>query len=233
ALEGKLLCYRDQEDFIGVVEIADDILRRAPSDADDTIAERVARTIIRKAVALNKLKRSAGEIACYDQVVATYGAHADGALREHAAKALMFKAVTLNDADQTSAEMECYEEILRRYAEDAADRVRAVAADALIHQGLSLGAIAEDAAEDTGIRETEAEIACYDQVIARYGEDTSTHLQQAVAEALIHKGETLAEAGRMDEAILCFEAVIDGYGASEDPELKDLVVEARKLRAEI
>lgn len=232
ALENKLLTYRDQEDYEAVVEVCDELIRRYESDAGASIADVVGRTMIRKAGALNKLGRIAQELACYDKVTALYGASAEPEMRKHAAEALIGKAVTLNEADQTASEMECYEEILRRYAEDRDERVRAVAAHALIYKGLSLRAIAEDAAEDTGVLEIEAELACYDRVVERYGEEEFVGLQQAVAEALQHKGETLLETGHTAKAAACFDAVIGAYAESPDETLREIVTDARELRAE-
>ena len=145
----------------------------------------------------------------------------------------MFKAVTLNDADQSAAEIECYEEVIGRYAEDADEEVRVVAADALIHKGLSLGAIAEDAAEDTGEREVEAEIECYDAVVARYGDEEFIGLKRAVAEAMLHKSETLLEVGRIGEASRCLDKVVAGYASIEDEDLAEIVKDARALKAQI
>jgi hypothetical protein len=154
-------------------------------------------------------------------------------LRRHAAKALMFKAVTLNDADQASAEMECYDDVLRRYAEDPSAWVRAVAADALIHKGISLANLAEDAAGEAGTRDIGPEIACFDEVVTRYGKDEEMDLMRAVAEALLHKGESLLETGHASAGVACLDAVIDGYASIKDKELRDLVKEARALKAEI
>ena len=233
ALTGKMQCYRDQEEFEKAIATCDDLIRRYEFDAGGGIAERVARTMIRRADLLNKLDRTDEELAAYDKVVLYYGERKEPELRIHAAKALMFKAVTLNDADQGAAEMECYEDVLRRYADDPDKEVRVVAADALIHKGLSLGAIAEDAAEDTGTREIEAEIACYDEVVARYGAEEFIGLRRAVAEALLHKGETLMEAGRAGEASVCLESVIAGYASLDDKDLGEIVKDARALIAQI
>jgi tetratricopeptide (TPR) repeat protein len=145
----------------------------------------------------------------------------------------MFKAVSLNDADQGAAEMECYDEVLRRFAEDPDDEVRAVAADALIYKGMSLAAIAEDAAADTGAREIEAEIACYDEAIERYGADDSIHLKRAVAEALLHKGETLMDSGRTGEAVVCLDRLTAAYAAIDDKDLREIVKDAQELRTQL
>ena len=123
--------------------------------------------------------------------------------------------------------------VLRRFAADEDDRVRAVAADALMYKGMSLGAIAEDAAEDTGVREIESEIACYDEAVARYGADNSIYLKRAVAEALLHKAETLMEAGRSGEASQGLDRVIAAYAAIKDKDLEEIVKDARELKAEI
>lgn len=233
ALSGKLRCYREQEDYEKAVEVCDEIIRRYYFDPGDGIAERVARTMIRRGNLLNKLGRTVEELASYDQVLEIYGGFDEPDVRIHVAKSLMFKAVSLGDADQVGAEMQCYEEVLRRYADDPADEVRAVAADALIHKGMSLGAIAEDAAEDTGVREVDAEIACYDEVLARYGADESIHLKRTVAEALLHKADTLLNAGRFGEASSCLDRLIAAYAAIDDEELAETVKEARALKAEI
>ena len=232
ALTGKHQCYRDQEEFEKAIEACDEIIRRYQFDPGEDIAERVARTMIRRANYLNKLGRSDEEFAAYDQVSQMFGHFEEQEVRLHAAKALMFKAVSLNDADQGAAEMECYDEVLRRFADDAHPEVRAVAADALIHKGMSLGAIAEDAAEDTGVREIDAEIACYNEVVARYGAEEPIVLRRAVAEALLHKGETLLEAGRPGDASICLDSLIASYASIDDTEMQEIVKEARALKTE-
>ena len=231
--ERKTRIYQDQEDQEMVIEICDDLIRRYGRESDWHVANPVARAMIRRAVALGKQGQHGKELAGYDAVVRQYGDSPEDILRRHAAKALMFKAVTLNDADQTAAEMECYDEVLRRYAEDADAGVRAVAADALIHKGISLANLAEDAAGDAGKRDIGPEIACFDEVLSRYGEDPAVDLMRAVAEALLHKSEALLEAGQTDAGLACLEAVIDGYGAINDKELRELVKDARALKAEI
>jgi hypothetical protein len=229
----KTRIYQDQEDHEMVVEICDDLIRRYGGHSDWHVANYAARAMIRRAVALGKQGQHGKELAGYDTVVERYGDSSEDILRKHAAKALMFKAVTLNDADQTAAEMECYEEVIRRYAEDDSAGVRAVAADALIHKGISLANLAEDAAGDSGVRDIEPEIACFDEVVTRYGDADEVDLMRAVAEALLHKGETLLETGQTGAGIACLEAVIDGYGSIKDGELRELVKDARALKAEI
>lgn len=232
-LENKMNIYRDQEDFESAIEVCDQIIDRYGTESYWPIADTVARTMVRRAVAFGRRGAHNKELAGYDTVLRLYGDSPDSTLRLHGAKALMFKAVSLSDADETSAEMECYDEVIRRYADDADGEVRVVAADALIHKGLSLGAIAEDAAEDTGVREIDAEIACYDEVMRRYGAEETLALKRAVAEALLHKAETLAEAGRGSGASACLETLIASYAAINDEDLAETVKEARALQAEI
>ena len=232
ALEEKLLAYREQEDFEAALEVCDDILARYELDPEFHAIDAVARTLIRKGDLLNRLGKMGQELACYDRVVATWANDPEWPLRKHAAEALLAKAAALSEADQAGAEMECYDELLQRYAEDAEDSVRAVAAAALVHKGLSLRAIAEDAADDTGILETDSEIACYDRAIARYGAETSQRMRRAISAAHFHKGESLLETGRRAAAADCFDAVLAHPPTSPDPVLEELVEEARQLRAE-
>jgi tetratricopeptide (TPR) repeat protein len=232
ALENKALTYRDQEDHEAVVATCDDLIRRYEFNPGQGIADRVGRAMIRKANALNKLGKTAQELACYDHAVMRYAHWPEPEIRKHAAIALISKAVTLNDADQTADEMECYEEVIRRYAEDEADELRALAAQALVYKGLSLRGIAEDAAEDTGVIETEAEIACYDRVIDRYGGEDHIEIQRVVAEALLRKGEILLETGATAAAAACCDALIDGFAGIKDEDIAETVEEARGMRAE-
>ena len=233
ALEGKLLAYREQEDFEATLEACDELLERFEADTMYYATDAVARTLIRKGDVLNKLGKMGPELACYDRVVGTWADSPDQTLRKHAAEALLAKAVALNEADQAAAEMECYEELLRRYAEDEDKSVRSVAAQALVYMGYSLRAIAEDAAEDTGVLELDAEIACYDRAIDRYGDENWDSTRRAVAAALQHKGESLLETGRGAEAADCFDAVVERYARHNyDPVLDEIVQEARNLRKE-
>jgi tetratricopeptide (TPR) repeat protein len=232
-LENKMQIYRDQEDFESVIEVCDQIIERYRSETYWPIVDTVARTMVRQAVALGRRGARNKELAAYDAVLRLHGGSPDPSLRLHGAKALMFKAVSLNDADEVAAEIECYDEIVRRYADDADREVRVVAADALIHKGISLGAIAEDAAEDTGEREIDPEIACYDEVLSRYGMDESVPLKRAVAEALLHKAETLSEVARTAEATQCLDRLIAGYAAIDDPDMQEIVEDARALQAEM
>jgi tetratricopeptide (TPR) repeat protein len=233
ALERKTRIYQDQDDLEIVIEVCDEIVRRYGDDSHWRTANSVARAMVRRAVARGKRGEHVREMLDYDQVVQRHSESPEALLRIHAAKALMFKAVTLNDADQSTAEMECHDEVIRRFGEDPDEEIRAVAADALIYKGMTLGAIAEDAADDIGVRDVEAEIACYDEAIRRYGADESIHLQRAVAEALLHKAETLLEAGRIGEALPCLDQLIAAYIAIKDEELAETVKEARALKADI
>jgi tetratricopeptide (TPR) repeat protein len=232
ALEEKLLAYREQEDFEATLEVCDDLLDRYGTDSDYYATDATARTLIRKGDVLNKLGKMGPELACYDQVINTWASDESWIMRKHAAEALLAKAVALNEADQAGAEMECYDELVRRYAEDDDDSVRAVAADALVHKGLSFRALSEDAAEDTGMLQIDDEIACYDRVIARYGDETSHEMRRALSAAYFHKGESLLETGRRAEAADCFDEVIAHPSRAYDPYLEELVDEAARLRRE-
>jgi len=103
----------------------------------------------------------------------------------------------------------------------------------LIYKGISLAALGEDAAGNLANRDVDPEIACFDEVVTRYGEDDAIDLKRAVAEALFHKAEALMEAGRTGAGIACLDSVIDGYGSVKDRELEEIVNDARAFKAEI
>lgn len=233
ALAGKMQIYCDREAFEQALAPCDEIIRRYHFDPGAGIAERVARAMIHRGNFLNKLGRKEDELAAYDQVALMYGHFEEPEVRLHAAKALMFKAVSLGDAGQSAAEIECYEDVLRRFADDEDDQVRAVAADALIYKGLSRGALAADAAQDIGVPDIGAEIACYDEVVGRYGAEQSIVLKRAVAEALLRKAEALLEANRGVDAAMCLETLVASGAEINDDDLAGIIKEARALQAKL
>lgn len=80
-------------------------------------------------------------------------------------------------------------------------------ARALLNKGVTLGRLQRD----------EAEIACYDTLIARFGEHTEPALQEEVASALFNKGVALGRLQGKEAAIACYDTLISRFG--EHPEL--------------
>lgn len=228
----RLLAHIKREDFTAAVEACDELLTHYADSTSYQMVDAIARTLISKGDALDKLGKLEQALACYDRVIETWASDKDKWLRMHAADALLAKGVSLGEAGQGAAEIACYDELQRRYAKDEDKLVRAVAAHALVFKGLCLRAAAADAAKATGAPETEAEIACYDQVIDRFGGENWVRSRRAVAEALLHKGESLLETGRATEAAACFDA-IEELSARRiyDPLLEDVLEDARALRA--
>ena len=70
------------------------------------------------------------------------------------------------------------------------------------------------------------EVAVYDEVAARYGEDPTPALREQVADALHNKGVALGVLGRSDEALAVYDEVATRYGEDPTPALREVVARA-------
>ena len=77
-----------------------------------------------------------------------------------------------------------------------------------------------------GIDDTEAGIAAYDDVVARFGSSKAPQLQKVVADALSNKGIAQAQAGDVEAGITTFDDIVSRFGGSEAPELQKVVARA-------
>lgn len=73
---------------------------------------------------------------------------------------------------------------------------------------------------------SEEEIAVYDDVVRRFGRDTTPALCGQVARAHIYKGLTFFMAGRFDEAITVYDAVVQRFGDTTESDLRIQVARA-------
>ncbi|MEZ5381377.1 MAG: hypothetical protein R2754_06210 [Microthrixaceae bacterium] len=102
----------------------------------------------------------------------------------------------------------------RRAARSASSRIATIGG---FNAGVVLGELG---------RSDEA-IGVYDEVVARYGDDTEPAVREQVAGALVSKGVVLGVLGRSDEAIGVYDEVVARYGDDTEPAVLEVVRLAR------
>ena len=76
------------------------------------------------------------------------------------------------------------------------------------------------------IGDTEAEIAAYDDVVARFGNSDAPELQKMVAGALFYKAIGLGLIGDTEAEIAAYDDVVARFGNSDAPELREAVAKS-------
>jgi tetratricopeptide (TPR) repeat protein len=102
----------------------------------------------------------------------------------------------------------------------------------------STGQIAAVAGNNLGVvlgelGRSEEEVAAYDQVLGRYGDDPAPALREQVARALVNKGVRLGVLGRSEEAVAAYDQVLGRYGDDPAPALREITEAARDALAEM
>jgi len=116
--------------------------------------------------------------------------------------------------DNSQEELQAYELAIRaadslppgQWDSELHDRV----ARALMNRGITLGQMGR----------SEEEIAAYDELMRRYGDNPGAVFQLRVATVLVNKGITLVQSKRGEEALVAFDEVLGRFGGAEDVLMK-------------
>ncbi|MGH4017726.1 MAG: trypsin-like peptidase domain-containing protein [Pseudonocardiaceae bacterium] len=92
-------------------------------------------------------------------------------------------------------------------------------ASALVNVGVLLGQLDR----------SEEELAVYDQVVDRFGQDPAPALREQVAKALFSKGYRLWQLDRSEEAVAVYDQVLDRFGQDPAPALREQVAMVRRM----
>ena len=98
----------------------------------------------------------------------------------------------------------------------ATDASNGASANALFNKGITLDLL----------NKHEEAIACYDELIQRYGSSAELNLQLQVAKALVSKGVVLGKQNTPDKAIDCFNEVIRRFDTTAFIQLQERVANA-------
>jgi hypothetical protein len=74
-------------------------------------------------------------------------------------------------------------------------------------------------------------LAACDSVVARFSPATDIRLKEAVANALMNKGEIAHEIGSDDHAAAAYDEVVARFREASEPILAERVAEARRVLA--
>ena len=174
---------------------------------------------LRPVAATIALLQRAGSYQAYDYVIRLVrdkpGAEPPSDLAWDAAieTATAVKAFAVAVAAYSHSRLKDAATALNRARESSVDEVAAVAG---FNLGVVLGELGRSAEE----------VAVYDEVVARYGEDPAPALREQVATALRNKGVRLGVLGRFAEAVAVYEEVVARYGEDPAPALREQVATA-------
>jgi tetratricopeptide (TPR) repeat protein len=123
--------------------------------------------------------------------------------------------------DNSDDELNCYDLVVT-----LADRLEVLGQDdlsiwvrlarSLYNKGVTLGML----------NRSEDEIAAYDEVVRRFGDDTEPALREQVAKALYNKGFRLGALNRSEDAITAYDEVVRRFGDDTEPALREQVAKA-------
>ena len=98
--------------------------------------------------------------------------------------------------------------------------------DTLIRQVLAAKELVNKGLTHDQRGEHEAELAAYDDLVARFGDSDTPELQVQVAKALLNKGITHSQSGEHEAAVAAYGDLVARFGDSDTPELQVQVAKA-------
>lgn len=107
-----------------------------------------------------------------------------------------------------------FDEMIETFRHPSSPEERRWLARAMVNKGVALGRL----------NRSQEEIAAYDDVIARFGNDKA--LNEETADALFNKGAALHDLSKHREAIGVYDDLIARFGSSTEEALRDAVAEA-------
>lgn len=140
---------------------------------------------------------------------------------EHHAKLMNARALAVFGVGREEEGIAILEEIDRKYRHSRNPLVREQVARALNNKGATY----TERNESNGEKNNDA-VEVYDQVVSRYGGDTTAGVRAWVATALLNKGVDLRLQGRDKDAIDAYDDVESRYSADRNTDIRDKVAAA-------
>jgi tetratricopeptide (TPR) repeat protein len=176
--------------------------------------EDLARAFVLRGDALGKLGRHNEAIAQFEKVVDDFGETVDATLVELVASALTRKAAAESQAGRPAQALSTSEQAIQwleeRIATAPEPPLAGMLADAYLRMGITLGDLD---------RRDEA-IACFDRLVALYGDAPEARNRNAVVSALIRKGSLLSDLDLPDEATRAYADALSLYDRAPVPNLE-------------
>ncbi|HLO96724.1 MAG TPA: tetratricopeptide repeat protein [Burkholderiaceae bacterium] len=185
----------------------------------------VARSLLYKGVALNRLGRLEEEVALYEELIARHDVAKSTVPQEHAAdnawpllaaQAWLFKGITLGQLNTPEEGIAAYDELISRYSASLDPELQAWVFRAMVHKGLTLELIGQ----------SEDALAAYEKAIEQYGQASEPEFREILARALVGKGRAAGRLNLIGPATEALEEVITRHEQDRSPELQALVTSA-------
>ena len=185
-------------DLKQAVDIYDSLVAHFGAAEEPALRQAVARALVNKGIALDRLGRPEPAIEAYDNVVARFGEAEEPALRDQVARALVNKGVALAKLGRPELAIEACDTIVARFGEAEEPALRKTVARALIYKGITLAELGCP----------EPAIEAYDSVVAHFRDTEDPALREQVARALVNKGVALARLDQIEAARDVYQAAL-------------------------
>jgi tetratricopeptide (TPR) repeat protein len=196
ALFYKALALSEQGRSAEAIQVYDGLLSAFADESEAAFQEMIAGALFNRGNMLMELGKPDDALSTYETVVSRFGVSDIRPIREKVALALYNSAKILErDTARIKESIRAYDQIGERFRASPQGYPRKIAAQALVNKGILLGSC-------------EAAVQVYDEVIELFGASSEDDIREQVKKALINKGRVLMIAGRTNEALGAFEAVL-------------------------
>ena len=208
------------------IEYNEELIRRFDSTPIPEVQTAVARALLNKAVATQRVSDSMGAWTAFKAVVNRFGESEVPDVQECVGAALLNTGFYHDRLGDPEAAMACYDAVVGRFANSLRARLRLCVAMSLQNKGSTLAGLESPSAMDRAI-------TTWEDLIERFSEDGEPDIQIQVATALTKKAGAQMKIGSAGTAVAACDDVICRYSASDRLDLRRAVARAMELKAMI
>ena len=204
---------KQPEDALAACE---EVVRRFGESKSPAVLEWVAKALVNRGLALQRLSRPQAALASWDEVATRFEGSASPVLLETAARALVMKGTVLAETNRLEGALVAFGEVAERFGRRRKPALRDLAAVAFGNKGLVL----------RQLNRTEEALAAWEEVERRFSASNRPVVVEQVAKALANKGAALDELGRPHDALTAWEEVELRFGVGAPPSLDEVLATA-------
>lgn len=195
-------------------------LRRTIADLGDgrdpSTRTRVARAMLRLAIALRGTGRIEEAITSLRELIGRFGDTVEAPVQKCVADAMLGLGIVLGQSGQSDEATTTYRDLLARFASTSETAVQPSVASAMLNLAVILG--------QSGL--IEEEIAIHRDVISRFASSVDPAVQEFVSFSMFDLGLALGRSGRVEEEIETYRDLIRRFTRSEKAPEKETVARA-------
>ena len=208
------------------IEYNQELIRRFDSIPMPRVQTSVARALLNKAVATQRVSDHKAAVTAFNAVVKRFGESEEPDIQECVGAALLNTGFHHGRLGEPEAAIASFDDAIGRFCESLAPRLRLYVAMSLRNKGSTLAGLGSPSSMDRGI-------ATWDDLIDRFGEDYEPDIQMQVANALTKKAAAQMKMGRDQAAVAACDESVRRYSASDRLDLRREVAMALELKAMI